>query len=455
VKVWQVISVLLLFLVLVGSAACNPFGGGNEEEVSQQRVEVVRGDLMVSISGSGNVEVANEAELTFGVSGKIEKIRVKEGDRVSKSDVLAKLDTGALELALTQAQLGETQAEVGITQAQAGLITVEVGVTQAKLSLETAKYNLDRMEDVAEVKDDITDAEYEVKIAEMRLKEANYLGEDGGTATQYWRTELLAAQLKLAEAQADLAELLAEDEYASLVVDEVIIKQLQVESARQALEQAQQAREQAQQTLKLAHQSLAVAQQSLEQTQKQLDEAIITAPFDGIIAGVSADEGDTVSTITIIVHLIDLTSVELKVEVDEIDIPGVKPGQKAILEVDALPTLLLEGEVTFVSHLAKEEGGVVLYKAKISFGVPEDSGIKAGMSATADIVIDERSNVLLVPSRAVNQDSRGNSVVKVMVNEEFEERPVVIGISDGFQTEIVEGLQEGDAVVLETRAKPR
>ncbi len=69
------------------------------------------------------------------------------------------------------------------------------------------------------------------------------------------------------------------------------------------------------------------------------------------------------------------------------------------------------------------------------------------MSATADIIINERSSVLLVPSRAIKQDSLGNTVVAVVINEQIEERPVVIGISDGFQTEILDGLNEGEMVV--------
>ena len=76
------------------------------------------------------------------------------------------------------------------------------------------------------------------------------------------------------------------------------------------------------------------------------------------------------------------------------------------------------------------------------------------MSASADIVIDERSNVLLVPSRAITQDSSGSPVVKVMVGEETQERPVVTGISDGYQTEIISGLSEGEVVVVERKVKP-
>ena len=103
--------------------------------------------------------------------------------------------------------------------------------------------------------------------------------------------------------------------------------------------------------------------------------------------------------------------------------------------------------VTSISPVATEEAGVILYKVKISFDVPEGFGLKAGMSATADITVDERSNVLLVPDRSIERDSQGNPVVKVMVNEQIEERPVVIGISDGFETEIIDGLDEGEVVL--------
>jgi multidrug efflux pump subunit AcrA (membrane-fusion protein) len=77
------------------------------------------------------------------------------------------------------------------------------------------------------------------------------------------------------------------------------------------------------------------------------------------------------------------------------------------------------------------------------------------MSATADIIINERSGVLLVPSRAIGQDNLGNPVVKVMVGEQIEERAVVVGITDGSQTEIVSGLDEGDTVVIEKKAQPQ
>ncbi|MBA7520361.1 Macrolide export protein MacA [subsurface metagenome] len=246
-----------------------------------------------------------------------------------------------------------------------------------------------------------------------------------------------------AQARLDAAEAKLDAMIRSYDTEEVAIKKMEVELAEQSLE--------------LAQQSVEQARQSVEQAQKNLNEATLTAPFDGVVASVYADEGDVIPSPTMaptaIIHLIDLTTMELNIEVDEIDIPGVEVGQRVIIEVDALPALPLEGEVTYISSLAKEEAGVVLYEATIGFDVPEGSGLKAGMSAEADIVIDEQSDVLLVPNRAIKQDSQGNPVVEVMVGKEVQEKPVVIGISDGFDTEIVSGLSEGEVVVVERRAR--
>ena len=421
-KVWRIVAVLLLCLVLASSTACNLFGG-DKEEVNHQLVEVERGNLIVSVSGSGNIEVSNEVNLAFGVGGRIDRIYVEEGDYVTEGDVLTKLDTDALELALTQTQIALTTQQVALT-------TQQVAVTTANVTLRTAEHSLD------EARDLYTWPEIKVAQADVDAAEdyVDYVLDRG---------DLPEATLVYAKARLTAAEAKLDAMIMSYDTEEVAIKKMKVELAQQSLELAQQ-------SLELAQQSLGQAQQSLEQAQKQLDEATLTAPFDGVVASVYADEGDVIPPPTmaskVIIHLIDLTTMELNVEVDEIDIPGVEVGQRVIIEVDALPDLPLEGKVTYISPLAKEEAGVVLYEVTIDFDVPQGSGLRVGMSATADIVINERSNVLLVPDRAIKQDSEGNSVVEVMVGKEVQERPVVIGISDGFDTEIVDGLNEGEMV---------
>ena len=406
----KIIGVLLLCLALAGSTACNPFGG-EEEEASQQLVEVARGDLAISVSGSGNIEVSDEGKLAFSVGGRIDKIYVEEGDSVTGGDVLARLDTDDLELALTQ-------AEVALT-------TQQVAIAQAQVAVETAEYNLDEARDLY-TWPDIEEAQDDVDDAETFL---NYAIERG----------LSLETLEYARARLDAAEAALNAKIMSYDTEEVDIKKMEVAVAEQSLA--------------LSRLSLEQAQQSLEYAQEQLDEATITALFDGIIAKIYFEEGEVIPPPTmasqVIIYLVDLTTIELNVEVDEIDIPGVKPGQRAIIDVDALPDVEFEGEVLTISPVAEEEEGVILYEVKVGFNVPEDSGIKVGMSAEADIVIVERNDVLLVPSRAITEDSEGNPVVMVVVNEQTEERPVVTGISDGFDTEIVSGLNEGEVVLVE------
>ncbi|MDP2730218.1 MAG: efflux RND transporter periplasmic adaptor subunit [Dehalococcoidales bacterium] len=413
-KGWRVVTVLLLSLVITGAISCNPFGG--EEEGTKEIAEVVRGDLMVTISGSGNIEVANEIKLTFGVAGKIDRIYVGENDEVKKGDVLAKLETTDLELALAQAQVARTKAAVDITQAQ--------------VTLQTAEYNLEQTEETYTLSD-IKAAQADVDTVRRDFEDALWTLSKYDPGTPGWDEQqklVNQARLRLNAAEDTLdAMLLGTD------TQEMAIKKSQVEAARHSLE--------------LAEESLALADQSLAQAEKNLREATITAPFDGVVADVAVDEKDTITTATKIIHLIDPGSMELKAEVDEIDVTGVMPGQKAIIELDALVGLPIEGKVSSVSLLSREEGGVITYDVTIEFETPENSGIRTGMSATADIVIAERTNVLLVPDRAVKQDNQGNSVVEVSVNGQIEGRPVVTGISDGFQTEIIEGLEEGETVV--------
>ena len=534
-KAWQIVSVLLV-LVLVGAAACNPFGGGDQEETGPQLVEVVRGDLTVSISGSGSIEVAEEAKSSFGVGGRIEKIYVEEGDRVSMGDVLAELDTGDLELALTQSkvtlakqQLAVSQQEVAITKQQVALAKQEVAVSQQEVAisqqevavtqaevvviqeevdLKAAIYDLEMTQDLY-TWSDIKIAQADVDVAERDLEYAleqlyKYLplDEQGDyprideeftklPGYKVWQERVVHAQsrlntakntldamlsgsdteqvaikrhsvelaeqsLELAQHSVELARQSLEQEQKSLEQEQKSLEQEQksLEVPKQSLEQEQKSLEQEQKSLEVTKQSLEQAKQSVDQAQKQLDKATMTAPFGGVIADVAVDEGDTVSTTVTIIHLMDLTSMELKVEVDEIDIPAVKRGQKAIIEVDALPEFKLEGEVISIGLLPVVEAGIVSYEVTVGLNASEDSGLKVGMAATVDIITEERSGVLLVPNRVVAQDRQGNPVVGVMIDGQVQERVVVTGISDDTHTEIVEGLQEGDVVVQETRAKP-
>ena len=488
---------ILLSLLLIGTAACNPFGGGEEEGTGLQPVEVTRGDLNITVTGSGTIETSREANLAFGSGGKVDKIDVKEGDTVSKGEVLAKLDTRPLELALTQARVTLTQAKLAQTKAQLAQKTaeydlkntmdtrdtLELALFNAQIDSKTAKYNLEQTQDLNTWSDlkiaqaTLDQAERDLEYALEQLYKYLPPDEDGiypkidedfplPEGYKVWQDRTIYYQVLLNTAKDRVEAMISNRD-----VEETAIKRLRLEAAEMAETQAQKNLddlaediaigelkvESAGQSVEEAKQSIELTQLSLDDAQRQLDEATITASFDGVVARVEAKEGETIPPPTIssqtIVHIIDPTSLKLVVEIDEIDIPAVEIGQEAIIEIDALPDTLFQGTVAAIYPMPKTEGGVVLYEAKINLHAGESSGIKVGMSASVDIITDKSSNILMVPERAIKQDSQGNPMVKVMVNEQIEERQVVTGISDGFQTEIVDGLNEGEVVVVERRAK--
>jgi HlyD family secretion protein len=430
----RVIVILLLGLVLIAATAC---ASGDGEMTPQQPPEKVENDVSVTVIGDGNIEASSHESLTFGSGGKVDKIYVEEGDRVNKSDILAKLDTGALELAEAQAQAALTQAQVALTQATLDQQTaeqnlkntrdregtLELALSNAYIEVRTASFNLEKTSDLY-TWSDVKTAKADVDAAQDYLDElleriGKTLPEDEEgrypTIEEYifggdfpkppgwalWQEELVHAQSRLNTAQDRLDAMLSGTD-----PEAVAIKRLQLEAAEKAEAQAQKNLDElnediaiselevetARQSVEHAQQNVTLAQKSLDQARKSLAEATIIAPFDGIVARVGAKEGEYLSpaayTGTTIVEIIDLSHMELTARVDELDVARVKTGQKVMISVDALPETKLEGWVTFISPVASERAGVVMYEVKVNFDVPEDSPIRDGMSATAEIIVE-------------------------------------------------------------------
>jgi RND family efflux transporter MFP subunit len=449
--------------------ACNPLGEDEEEE---QYVEVGRGDLLVTVSGSGNIETSEDTNLSFGASGRIDRIYIEEGDRVTKGEILAELATDYLELARDEARYALTQALVALIQAELSQKTAEYALDTilnlkdalelvlfiAQIDVRSAKHYVDETQDIY-TWPDIETAQKDVDNAKAFLEYALDQGLPTPTV-EYAQRRLDIAEavldaktyaydteeVAIAKLQLEAVELAEAQDQKNLdeLSEDISIKELQIEAAKAVVVQAKQL--------------VALARQSLEQTEKDLKEAVIVAPFDGIVASITAEEGDVMPSPTFssrqIIKLIDPTSLELVVEVDEIDITDVEIGQEVIITLDALSDEEFAGIVAIIYPVPLEVGGVVVYEVKIELDIPEDSGVRVGMSAETDIILISRTNVLLVPERAIGEDSEGNPVVNVVVDDdELEERVVVIGISDGFDTEIVSGLKAGETILARSKRR--
>jgi len=357
-KRYGIIGILLLGMLLITVTSC---GRADKEIVTQQPAE---GDVSVTITADGNMEASLQMGLTFGSGGKVDRIFVNKGDEVTQGDVLAKLDVAPLEMSLTQVQVA--QAQVQITQAQA-----QVAVTQARAVLAQAQAARSQVAIALNTAEDNLEDTYN----HLRWARRTYDRFDAALEDAEVQYETAQLEFQVAESQFEAAELQIE-----AAASQVEITEFQLEVAELQLE---------------------ATEQAIEEAQKQLDEATITAPFDGIVYKVGAKEGEFIShaafTERDIVEIIDLRHMELVVRVDEPDIAKVKIGQKVMISVDALPGMTLEGRVIFISPVASEPIGVVLfedddevksYEVKIDFDVPEDLQVRDGMSATAEIIID-------------------------------------------------------------------
>ncbi|MFC1968458.1 HlyD family secretion protein [Chloroflexota bacterium] len=317
----------LISLILLGSTACS----NKADELQPAPVEVSPGDTVPSVTGDGNLSLPRKRELTFDSSGTIKVLNVEEGDRVEEGQLLAQLDTSSFERA----------------------------VAKAERQLESAQTNLDKLQNPPNLAADTREAEADVESAKARLAYVEIIFVQEG---QY--PEGLNKRSLVEEAKAALGK--AEERLVDL---------------RDGPDERD---------VRLAENEIALAELSLDEAKKQLEEATIFAPFDGIVAEVNFKLGDRTMAATnyqTVIYLIDSSQMQLKVEVDEIDIPGVKLGQSAVISIEALPDVRLEGEVLFVSPLATKKAGVVMYEVKISFDVPEGYALREGMSASAEIIV--------------------------------------------------------------------
>lgn len=217
--------------------------------------------------------------------------------------------------------------------------------------------------------------------------------------------------------------------------------------------------------VKLKKIALQQKEENLKTAKENLLKCSIEAPFDGIISEVKVKKGDSVSPNTVLATLISKQKIA-QISLNEIDAAKVKIGQKATLTFDAIPDLTLTGEVSEIDVVGTVSQGVVSFGVKIALDT-DDERVKPGMSVTANIIVDAKSDILVVPSSAVKsqegiyyvelaeipdekKEEILNSKAGVILKKPPKRQQIEIGISNDKLTEILSGLKEGDIVVVST-----
>ena len=234
----------------------------------------------------------------------------------------------------------------------------------------------------------------------------------------------------------------------------------QLETYKSKLEAAQDAVDNAQDSIKSAKESIEDAESNLEDVIDTKADYSVTAPISGVIITKSALVGDKVSntnSASSLCVIYDLSSVTFEMSIDELDVMEVEVGQEVEVTADAFEDQTFTGVVTNISLQSTSSQGVTEYPVTVQ--IDDVGDLLPGMNVTGDIIFEEVTNVLAVPSDALMRGSSGTDVVYVKdasvteavgdVPAGFKEVEVTTGITDGDYIEIKSGISEGDVVYEE------
>ena len=271
------------------------------------------------------------------------------------------------------------------------------------------------------------------------------------TSEQRVRAELAQAQASVRVAEAELEEIRAQVEISTKGRDLGLVSSDAARSLASSLAIAEANLGLRRAAIQAVRAQLQSAQLTVQEAERRRRETEIVAPIAGAILDLEVEKGTIVASAvtnvaggTTLATLAALDELRVIGELDEAQIARVVPGQRATLRVSAYPDREFDGEVVRVSPLGKMETNVVTFDVEIRIIDDEADKLRSGMSADIEIITRELSDQLLVPLIAV--ESLGRKRFVRMPNGE--QREIVTGASDAEHLVVLEGLEEGDTILI-------
>lgn len=201
----------------------------------------------------------------------------------------------------------------------------------------------------------------------------------------------------------------------------------------------------------------------LDPNDSMIAKQTLESPIDGTIINIGAEEGESISssgstssagtstsTGTVetpgFISIADLDNLQIRMSIDQTDIPKVKTGQNITVSLDAIPNKIFKGEITSINPVPVNDQNVITYTTYAEIKKPSKK-IRLGMGANVNLELGKKRNVLIVPNLCI-RTVNGHKVVTKIVNRLPKDVRVKVGASDDINTEIVSGLDEGDKVSL-------
>ncbi len=259
--------------------------------------------------------------------------------------------------------------------------------------------------------------------------------------------EIELAQANLADAEEALAVLLEDPDPIDAQVKQTAVR-VAVESLAEAQSTLAEYNTVDQLEIELRQTDIIAARATLDTAIEDLNRATLRAPFNGIVVAINIEAGQQVNANTQAIEIADPSIVEVSGSVDEIDVLFLQVGSQAFVSLEALGNQTLPGTVSSIANAGNSQQGIVTYPVSIRVDSSESGPLPEGLSATAQVIIREQTDSVLVPLQAL-YGSVQSPTVRVVSGNDIIEREVTLGISDDFWVVVEGGLNEGETISME------
>ncbi len=450
-----IIIIVVIALVLAGSV----FGIVNAKQRSLASdselltYQISNGDLSAVVDETGEVHADQSATLYWETSGIIGDVAVTLGEEVSADQVLATLRENSLpqNYYLSQQELitAKRALEDLYENAAKAAANAQSAVAVARDSLDNAEYhwtlnqpgNRYSPEELKSAKAKVVIAENRLKNKEKNLKHAS--GKVAKAQAQILLTEAIN-QYQYATWYVNWLQVGADEIEMGILDANVAVTQANLDEAERQYEKVKDGPD---------PDDIRMAEARISGAQAALDSATITAPFDGVITSVEVLPGDLVAPNSLAFRIDNLNNLLVDVDISEVDINQVKPGQPVTLSFDAILGKEYQGEVVEVSPVGFQQQGLVSFTVTVRV-IDADEEVRPGLTAAVQIVVRQVEGALLIPNRAVRWVN-GEQVIYLSPEganpnpASLIRVPITLGASSDEYTEVLAGdINVGDFVVL-------
>jgi len=481
-------KILIPLIVIIAVVAFFVFRSDEPEyEFAQAQI----GDVIQEIEVSGELKTSFEIDLSFQNSGQVSYLPIKEGQNVTRGQLLAQLNLSELKAKESEAQANLASARAQLNQI---LFSTQTSLSNAyddaRLEIEKSRIRstdslntLTKLFDVSGlIKSKYQNNDFQLRInvtnnyasAKLAFDNIRSLANESAskkdsqvtdaaldiipqkmgvvrvaleTTRDFMQTVLVTSDVS----STDIDSLLSEITTASVNLNSALIALIgawqDVEAEKVgAQESARQAE------IDSAQAQVEKAQAALDLIRAQISNSQIIAPLSGTLSEIEIELGEYASPNTPAITIISSGDFKIEADVPEADITQIQNGQKVSVKFDAIPNETFNGHVELIKTRGKSIEGVIYYQTVI-FIDQKDDRLKPGMSTDVNFELPSRHNILVLPQRAI-QEKNAQPFVRVLENDQLKEIFIKTGLigTNGF-TEILEGLSDGQQVVVRIKGQ--